>query len=75
MNLPCQVCKKNIATEAHHLLPQRKMYKKLYPDYIHDSRNLMYVCHDCHQFKGVPSITEKEFCDIMGIEIRSKVGK
>jgi len=38
------------------------------------SMNIMYLCNDCHLNKSIPKLTEKEFCEILGIEPRSKSG-
>lgn len=70
----CQLCRRNMATEAHHLFSQTKLNKKLYPEYIHDRRNIVYLCYECHHNKPIPKFTEQEFCDRMGIKPRSKSG-
>ena len=69
---PCWSCRKKIASEIHHLFPQSKLNKKLYPDYIHDPRNLQKLCYSCHHDKPVAHYSELEFCRVMGIEPRSK---
>lgn len=71
----CQVCFKNLATQIHHKLSQTKLYKKLYGHLIHDIRNLVHVCADCHLTKPIPKWTEREFCEALGITPRSKVEK
>ena len=71
----CQLCKKAQATDKHHLFSQTKANKKMYGQLIHHELNIMYLCNGCHLNKTVPKMTEKEFCDIMGIEIRSKSGR
>ena len=68
----CKVCKKNKATELHHLFSQSKANKKLYGNLIHNELNLLAVCEECHKSKGVPKLTEYEFCKKLGIEPRSK---
>lgn len=70
--LICPLCTKRRATQWHHKFSQTKNNKKLYPDYIHKPQNLIYICAPCHMSKSVPKLTEHEFCDIMGIEPRSK---
>jgi len=69
----CATFKNNI--ENHHLFPQKEFYKKTYPDYIHHPFNLYCVCEECHKNKGVPRLTEIQFCFLMNIEPRSKQGK
>jgi 5-methylcytosine-specific restriction endonuclease McrA len=71
----CELCGKKKANHLHHLFSQTKLNKKLYPDFIHDVKNLMLLCYDCHLNKKVPKFTEIEFCRIMAIEPRSKTGK
>ena len=63
-----------IASQTHHLFSQTKLNKKLYPDYIHDERNLMYLCNSCHLTKPIPKLSEREFAELMGIKTRSKSG-
>jgi len=72
--MKCEICGM-IATDRHHLLSQTKLYKKLYGKLIHDEKNIMYLCNRCHLNKTIPKISEKQFCEIMGIEIKSKSGK
>ncbi len=71
----CPICKQKPTDTAHHMFEQYKWRKNLYPDYIHDERNLQYLCHDCHLQKkeGIIFFTEDEFCKIMGIEKRGKL--
>jgi 5-methylcytosine-specific restriction endonuclease McrA len=73
----CQVCKKQTATELHHLFSKgtKKGWRyKLYGELLHDPRNLMPVCDNCHKWKPIPKYTEKEFCQKLGIKVRSKIG-
>ena len=69
----CELCNERQATEWHHLFAQTKTAKRLYGELIHDRRNLLKVCHWCHE--GAAHLTEREFCAVMGIETRSKTGK
>ena len=72
----CECCYKR-ATQVHHKFPQRSWAKKLYGDLIHDKRNLQNVCSGCHIEDEHPKLihwTEAQFCEALGIEIRSKVG-
>ena len=70
---PCEMCNESEATEWHHLFPQTRINKRLYPVEIHDRRNLLKVCHQCHE--GAAHLSEREFCERLGIETRSKSGK
>lgn len=40
----CQMCKRKVATEAHHVKPLEK-----YPELALDLDNGMGVCRDCHE--------------------------
>ena len=74
----CQVCKKRPATEIHHLFSKgtKKGWRwKLYKDLLHDQRNLLYTCDDCHKWKPIPKLTEREFCTALGIAVKSKTGR
>jgi hypothetical protein len=74
----CDCCKKNLATQKHHKFPQRKWAKNLYGDLIHDNRNLQDVCYNCHIGDEHPRLihwTEKQFCDALGIQMKSKIGR
>lgn len=68
----CQMCHKNRATDRHHLLSQTKHYKKKYGKLIHNHKNLMYLCSNCHLNRSIPKLTEREFCEKMGIEYKEK---
>ena len=68
----CEVCHSKQASQDHHLFSQTKANKKLYGDLIHNRRNLMRICADCHLTKPIPKFTEVEFCMVMGIRPRSK---
>jgi hypothetical protein len=48
----CEACNENEATEKHHKFSQTKLNRKLYPDFIHDARNIQYVCEECHKMKS-----------------------
>lgn len=75
----CQACgqmKPIIQQQQHHRFRQTKWAKKLYGNLIHDSRNIMIVCADCHvghQSTKIEFWTELEFCTALGIEPRSKL--
>jgi hypothetical protein len=71
----CECCKKNIATQKHHRLPQTKLYKKLYPEYINHPDNIQMVCTHCHVSHRSPNLEiwkELRFCDHFKIVPRSK---
>jgi hypothetical protein len=74
----CQNCNINIAVHDHHLFPQTKLNKKLYKEFIHDPRNILYVCHECHEWGNklecLPRMDEISFCTLFGIEPRTKSG-
>ena len=71
---PCDACKTATADTAHHMFEQYNWRKKLYPDFIHDERNLQYLCQSCHIYKkeGIKFMNEDEFCEVMGISKRGK---
>ena len=55
------------------MFPQTKTNRRLYRALLDDSRNMMPVCADCHP--KAPHLTEREFCELLGIATRSKTGK
>lgn len=64
--------------QLHHRFPQVKWAKRLYGQLIHDKRNLMTVCADCHVGHASPKLVhwdEQEFCVALGIEPRSKLAR
>jgi 5-methylcytosine-specific restriction endonuclease McrA len=69
----CQICYERPATQFHHIFSQTKTARKLYGKLIDHPSNLQAVCEDCHPKSK--HRTEKEFCEILGIETRSKSGK
>jgi len=72
--MQCLICG-GIANQKHHLLSQTKLYKKLYPEFIHHAENLVDICDKCHLNKSIPKWSEHEFCRHFEIEIRSKSGR
>lgn len=58
------------ATQCHHQFPDTKPNRKLYGDLLDHNKNIKWVSHDCHA--DVPNISEKEFCEMLKIEPRSK---
>lgn len=78
MTRPCQVCLTRKATQLHHRFSQTKWAKKLYGYLIHDPRNLMHVCADCHASHASPHLEhwdESRFCQELGIPPRSKTAR
>lgn len=69
----CELCHEQPAAEWHHLFSKTKKNKMLYGALIHSPKNLLAVCHGCHEY--AKHISEKEFCRRLGIETRSKSGK
>ena len=70
----CALCG-NRSTDKHHLFSQTKQNRELYGKLLDDERNIMYLCNDCHLNKSVPKWNELEFCEAIGIEVRSKSGR
>jgi hypothetical protein len=72
----CQLCKKNEITDRHHKFSQTKLHINLYPEFIHDEKNIQLCCNGCHLSKvsGLEIWSEMRFCDEMGIVPRSKSG-
>jgi hypothetical protein len=61
--------------QRHHKFPQRKWARRLYGKLLDDSRNIQMVSaneHAGHNGKGLIFWTEKQFCEALGIEMRSK---
>jgi 5-methylcytosine-specific restriction endonuclease McrA len=69
----CQICNLLPSEEIHHLFEQSKFNKELYPEFIHDRKNLLCLCKSCHEKHGY-HIDEKTFCSMFNIEPRSKSG-
>jgi len=68
----CENCHERQAKEKHHLLSQTRLYKKLYGDLINHDKNIMFVCEQCHKWKGIKKLNEMEFCKMLDITPRSK---
>lgn len=71
----CEICRRP-ATQRHHKFSQTKWARKLYGKLIDDPRNIMMVCEHCHSSHQSPKLihwSEKEFCEALGIQPRSKV--
>lgn len=72
----CRFCTKSSGIYSlHHLFSQTKINKRLYPDFIHNEKNIIEIDLGCHLNKPIPHISEIEFCILMGIEPRSTSGK
>ena len=72
----CEICRVRKAEHRHHLFSQSKINRKLYGDnLLDDERNIIYVCSVCHLNKPIPKLTEREFCEMLSIEPRSKTEK
>lgn len=70
----CEICGISIATEEHHRFSKTELAIKLYPDYIHDHRNIQRLCNECHNNRK-EKWNEKKFCEVMDIKTRSKSGR
>lgn len=71
----CKLCGAK-ATDRHHLYSQSKHARELYGKLLDDEKNIIYLCNDCHVGgASIPKMTEREFCEAIGIEIRSKSGQ
>ena len=68
----CHICFEKPAQQIHHKFPQTDNNRELYGELLDDPENTLPVCCDCHP--KAEHYTEKEFCDILGIEPRSKSG-
>ena len=69
----CNICGRK-ATDRHHLFSNTKHNREMYGKLLDDERNIAWLCNGCHVGgASIPKMTEREFCKIMGIEIKSKV--
>jgi hypothetical protein len=70
----CKMCGGK-ATDKHHLFSNTKHNREMYGKLLDDEKNIVYLCNDCHVGGGsIPKLTEREFCLMMCIEIKSKSG-
>lgn len=72
----CEICNNTFGIQRHHKFPQRKWARKLYGALIDNPRNIQWVCSNCHASHASTDLimwTEKDFCNALGIGIRSKV--
>ena len=70
----CENCHYRPGEHRHHKFSNTKLNRKLYGKLLDDKRNIQMLCSICHLNKPVKKYTEKEFCEVMGIEVRSKTG-
>jgi predicted CXXCH cytochrome family protein len=71
----CTCCGTIGYLDAHHKWPQTKWAKKLYKELIHAPINIQLACNGCHAGHSSPKLihwTEKQFCEALGIQPRSK---
>lgn len=75
----CPACKKlKSCKQKHHRFHNVLWARKLYGKLIDHPKNLQIVCVDCntsHSGIGLTHWSEKKFCEELGIETRSKVGR
>jgi hypothetical protein len=69
----CHLCHDNRTEHRHHLFSDTKDSRRLYGKKLLDSEfNLIPVCSVCHLNKPIPKLSEREFCEKAGVEVRSK---
>ena len=71
----CEKCGFLGLIEAHHRFSKYGWVEKLYGNLIHHPKNIQCLCYDCHHNKPLDKWSEKEFCEALGIEPRSKQAK
>ena len=74
----CSKCGRTGFVSTHHRFKQKAWRRKLYGDLLDDPRNCVYnLCNDkCHkEADGNDILSELEFCELLGIKIRSKTGR
>ena len=73
----CEKCGEQAAVHTHHLFSQTRTNRRLYKALLDDPRNTQKLCYACHMGHNgrVDHISEREFCERLGIETRSKSGK
>jgi uncharacterized protein YlbG (UPF0298 family) len=71
----CEICGRP-AEHRHHKYAQYKRRRKLYGELIHHPKNIQYLCAYCHlnEKKGIKRLSEKIFCNMLGIKTISKSG-
>jgi hypothetical protein len=69
----CHLCHDRNTEHRHHLFSDTDQNRRLYGKKLLDSDfNLIPVCSVCHLYKPIPKLSEREFCEKAGIEVRSK---
>jgi hypothetical protein len=71
-------CSKNCpkqATDKHHFFSKSRVNKKLYGKLLDKDINIGLYNNGCHLNKPKKKLSEKKFCEMLGIEPRSKVLK
>jgi hypothetical protein len=71
----CEDCHEEPATETHHFFENTKDNRALYGKLLDDPKNTIRLGYKCHHDKNPGHISEQKFCELMGIETRSKTGK
>jgi len=72
--ISCEICGIYTYLQAHHKFSNTKLNRKLYGKLLDHEKNIMFLCQSCHTNEKALKFTEREFCEALGIEIRSKSG-
>jgi len=72
--ISCEICGIYTYLQAHHKFSNTKLNRKLYGKLLDHEKNIMVLCQSCHTNEKALKFTEREFCEALGIEIRSKTG-
>ena len=75
MKSNCELCGSKYRVGRHHRFPQTKWARRLYGELLDNPKNIMRACVNCHASHASTELThwsEKEFCEALGIEPRSK---
>jgi hypothetical protein len=78
MSSVCEACQEKAASQKHHRFSQTKWARKYYGKLLDHPSNIMAVCVDCHSSHASPNLehwTERQFCEALDIEMRSKIGR
>lgn len=74
----CTCCGNVGPLDRHHVFHQVKWARALYGHLLDDPRNIQLACPDCHashRSTKLKHFSEAEFCEAVGVEIRSKTGR
>lgn len=65
----CEICKKEPATQIHHVFPNTRHNRKTYGRFLINHRwNTQWACDDCNvSHAKARNIGEREFCKMMKI--------